>query len=364
MFKKILAPALAGCMSVFSAIPVCAKNQEPQNSQAHAQPAQKNYVTFDLGSSAPWYHVRGPRISGTYGEPKLGSVSFIYLPVPEIGSQQAHDFRFLWNLPDRWTKGTDAAIFTYHSPARGFGAGIEASAGSKNLKVAGRAKAFEDGMNYGELKVLTPHLDASYGIQSEKGIKKGYGNATVNWGKWDDTFSLGMDANETVWNNFSLERSKFGWFSITGYGLDKGNWTTENYFGARDNILRPWFSREVDRFAPKQNIGPKERVDILNFPSYLEFGKWSGEFRADRTGDTTFGSVGIGRAFTKEEGSMKGAKFGFGIGPEYMNKGGNAAWKLSKELYVEVPISSFTVSAYARFRQNEGGFHATLSRKF
>lgn len=363
MFRKIAAPVLAGCICALAA-PAYAQDRQTQPSET---PAKKNDVTFDLGSSAPWYHVRGPRISGLYDSLKTGKLSFIYLTQPELGQKEANDFRALWNLPGRWLKGADVSAFAYRSPLRGFGTGIEASAGTKKAKVAGRVKAFADGMHYEELRVLTPHLDVSYGVQSDKGARMGYGYATVNWGKHDDTFSLGMDAGKTVWNNFSIERGRFGWFSMTGYSAAEetgGNWTTENYFGAGNNILRQWFSRDVDRFAPKQNIGPKERVDVLNFPTYLEFGDWSGEFRADRSRDVMFVNAGVGRTLTKVDGKLKGAKIGAGLGPEYASRDGRQVWKMGKELYAEVPVGSFSLSGYARIRENEGGFHVTLRKIF
>src|SRR3989338_11179506 len=111
MFRKIAAPVLAGCICALAA-PAYAQDRQTQPSET---PAKKNDVTFDLGSSATWYPLRGPRISGTYDMPKIGDISFIYLPSPETGSSQAPDFRALWNLPGRWLKGADVSAFAYRS---------------------------------------------------------------------------------------------------------------------------------------------------------------------------------------------------------------------------------------------------------
>lgn len=346
--------------------PAYAQDKVEAKQQGVQKAAQKGQTTLEVGGEAPWYNVRGPRINFDYNS-KAGRFSGAYVPLSET-NKSAQDLHLIWQLPKRWT-GTDfsvRAIFE-NSDTKGIGGGVGIEKGiSNSTSITGRVEGFENGTVYGEIKLLNKNLDLDFGLMRENGKTHPYGYFSINGGKWDDTFTLGVGPDKTVWNNFSAHREKWGTFSLNYYNPLASNWTIDVYI-ARSDVSTFWYERFIDRLVASNDINPKERSYILALPSYLTFGRWCGELRADRTGKDSFVNAGFGRTFTLGSGTLKGARFGIGAGVEYARKPGDVLWLPNGELFLELPFGrsgEYSVTAVKRFREREGSYYFSLARRF
>ena len=310
-------------------------------------------ASVETSTVAPWYNVNGPRVSIGCDNGK-NDVSIVYLPVGEDGSA-SNDVQVKLN-----SKLSESTIiggqFERLDNAGIGGGGTFQKFFDKDTSFLVRGIALSSGPKYADVKLLSKHLDLVAGARNFDGTTKGYGYATANFGKWDDTFTFGVDANKMLWQNFTFERERYGAMEITYYRPSSGNWGMDVYSGL-DDVARPWFSREIDRLIANNDILPKPRTEILAFPSYLAFGKNAAEVRAESIGGKTFVNVNAGRNF-----GVKNLKLGLGSGIEYTRDHGENVWNPTGEVLVRVPFLGNDIMAQYRFRKNERGFYASVSR--
>ncbi len=311
-------------------------------------------VTAESGTAAPWYNVKGPRINFNLGT-DAGNLSGAYVPINE-NAKNGHDFHVMWEFPKFW-QVTAKPVFE-HSHTRGSGGGAIVTNDFGSFQISSHGEVFGDGTKYGEVKLLSKHFDVDAGLKKD-GNARGYGYVTTNFGSHDDTVSLGYAPDGAFWNSFSFGRNRWGTLSMSGYNPGNGYWTTDTFIGVGD-ITKFWYDRNIDRLVISNNVNPKERSFILAIPSYLTFGNWSGEFRAEKSNEKTFANISAGRTFTKREGKLKGAKFGLGSGVEYASR----AMHPSGEILLEVPFYGYIFSVQKRIRNEEGNFYVLLGRKF
>jgi hypothetical protein len=341
------------------------QNMQQSTQQNTQQNAQRGQVTLEVNASKmPWYNVAGPRLSFSYNDEKAGDFSGAYVPLSEsYGSAQ--DAHLKWTLPRAWTGKLEITPILEHSDLRGLGGGVRITrdlTGSANpIQLSIRAETFKDATTYGEVKLLgmlKNHLDLDVGAKHEKGKTNPYGYFTINGGKWDDTFTLGVGPDRTIWQDYSAERKDLGIMTINYYNPFTGNWTSHTYFG-KGGVTKFWFSRFTDRLLANNDINPKERSHILTFPRCNTFAEYCAEFRAENTDGKKFYTITGGKRF-----KVKDINLGFALGFQHVNNTGRITNMPTGEVLLQFPLKNWTVSASYALRKAEGGYQFSITRSF